>query len=898
MCSSTVGTMIKLRTLVAKRKPIAFIKPLDIIKCSLTIFIAFLIIPTYSFANSATVSSVDQVLGALAEVVKDRAKTVATEAIIDRLTSELCGDEEEIKNNPEEIKKIILDNEGIPQTFYLGGTQGCRNGTEKCNSDNLFVKACRIIKNEPNMLLTDPYFLKTLSRDTVGFAVRLSAYKLDHKQFESLNLEPFTDFIHAVMEQLAKGKTDMGAFSSKVDELANQYSTNEYYIQILSDIEDEATALDAATDDLIKNEKAHFADEIKKLTLIETLKEETTIGAKDLDGAADKLLKELGSVKNMKNAPEKIKDYILTAKLKENREEARVLAIKVKKISDAVNNLMEKPTRETQKKELNDRWQDNDLIFKNLFDDDKPFSKATSSKCSEAGFDSDGLIKTCRQAQLMFRLQDMVYRVKFDTTEDVKGKIRRFLYTLDESKIYRDAANGDTKFNQKYDSFSQAIIMAFKDRVQDGTLTHAAIADTLSLTAAVAQALTHESDDAIKWLRQFQNDLRNPSSIKTLNDLKSIPSLDWFKKESLPYYTGKMRSAFKHMFFSPQIYLYSWAEDSRNIDLIVKFAIEISSATRMITSNHVDKPSVVSVVNQLTTFIKKISENMPDDGDDKLKQFASALKSVSVILEHAQERDWVAVGFDINDQLNDKVATSEKLKALPVMEKYLSQQNNRIKYINGELIFIGEMTEKEKKDLLKLSNDKSYTKAIEKLFEKSQKSREFQNGLRFARTLLSMYQASSIEEAKGIFQATLEHQSSRKERNDQFSIDVAALAGFRAGNVWLNWDKSSTNDDSNGFGLGIYAPFGVQLAKKTLGLLIYPVDLGAYLSGSLADETAEIRVQSAIHTGIALYCRPWKKTPVVFGGSYDYKPRFADDDSSEHRVGGFMALELPLFIIK
>lgn len=830
-------------------------------KSHLLVSLLLVLIPTHSFANTVSTSSVDQVLGALAEVVKDRAKEVATEAIKERLTSELCGDEEKIKNDPEKIKKIILDNEGIPQTFYLGGTQDCRNGTEECNSDNLFVKTCRIIKNEPNLQLTDPYFLKTLSRDTVGFAVRLSAYKLNNKQFESLNLDPFTNFIHAVMEQLAKGKTDMGAFSGEVDELVTQYSTtDENYAQIISETKVAANDLDITIDELLKKmDKDIFAKELKALVI----KDVTDEGEKEI-------------------------------------------------LSTAIDNLMKRPVDLKKIKKRND---DNDRIFIKLFDKYEvintvgPFSEALYAKCSDAKL-KDAELKNCRMAQLTLRLQDMLYRNRAVTedidknqasNEAIKGNMRRLLYTLDESEIYREAVNGDANFIAKYDAFSKATIASFEKRVNDGWITRAAMLDTLRLTAAVAQALTHEPDEAMKWLKQFQNDLRNPA-IDSLSDLRSMPSLDWLKKDKLPYYTGKMKSAFKQMLASPQIYLYSWKGDKRDIELIVKFAREMSSATTMITSHDADdKPSVVSVANQLSTFIKIISKNMPghDKGNTALQQFASSLESISKILKHTQERDWVAIGFDINDRINDKVATSEKLDSLPINKDDLSLQNKRIKYINGELIFIGVMTEKEKEDLLKLSIDESYKSAIEKLSEKSQKSKEFQNGLRFGRTLLSMYQASSVEEAKGIFQATLESQSSRKIRYEQgWTVDVAALVGLRLGNVWLDWDKSSANNDSDGFGYGIYAPFGVQFAYGRFGSMIYPIDLGGYISGSNADKTAEIRTQSALHGGAAIYWRPSAKMPIVVGGSYDYKPRFGDDDSSEHRVGGFMALELPLFIIK
>lgn len=110
-------------------------------------------------------------------------------------------------------------------------------------------------------------------------------------------------------------------------------------------------------------------------------------------------------------------------------------------------------------------------------------------------------------------------------------------------------------------------------------------------------------------------------------------------------------------------------------------------------------------------------------------------------------------------------------------------------------------------------------------------------------------------------------------------MDVAALAGFHGGSV--SYDNTET---STGFGYGIYAPLGVQVAEGRFGLIGYPVDLGAYLSGSPEEEQPEIRLQSALHAGFGIYWRISSRTPIVVGGSAEYKPQFDDEDSKEFRV--------------
>lgn len=610
----------------------------------------------------------------------------------------------------------------------------------------------------------------------MSFGVRISAYKLNNKQYEDLNLEPFTDFIHEIMELLAKGKTDMSAFAGTVDKLVQKYSINDekYYRDILEIIfnSNEALNLDTAIESLVV--KQNFENQIKALV--------------------------------------------------SNNEDTL----------NAVNNLMKKPGKYDNAEQ---RYRENDRVFKALFGKGNKFEKAVYSKCSEAILNNESDLMTCRMAQLTFRLQDMLYRNRISDF-DAKGKIRRLLYTLDRSDIYIDAAFGDQNLINNYNEFVKKVGSVLAASVNDGTINRAAINDSLNLTAAVAQALTYEQEDAVKWLKQFQKDLRT-SSIKSMEDIISLPSLDWFNKDEVPYYTGRMRSAFKHILVTPQIYLYSWKNGERDIDQLLKFIREVNNAISMITLNFTDKPTVTTVINQLAALIKAVSENMPNSENEQVKQFASAIDGIYKILSHAQDRDWVAISFDINDQL------------------------------------------------LKHKADKI----------------EIQHGLQFSRTLLSMYQASSVEEAKGIFQSTLEHQASRKTRYGQdWTVDIAALVGARYGSVQQEWDKASTNENSTDDGYGIYAPFGIQFAGfpclSWLGVMVYPIDLGAYISGSNSDESPEIRVQSALHGGAAIYLRPSKKMPFVFGISGDYKPRFGNDDSEEKRVSGFLALELPLFIIK
>jgi hypothetical protein len=163
----------------------------------------------------------------------------------------------------------------------------------------------------------------------------------------------------------------------------------------------------------------------------------------------------------------------------------------------------------------------------------------------------------------------------------------------------------------------------------------------------------------------------------------------------------------------------------------------------------------------------------------------------------------------------------------------------------------------------------------------------------FVRVLLAMVQAGSVEEAKKVFEASLEDVASRERRfHNAFTVDVAALAALRAG----SWRDLESPDHSWARGglYGVFAPFGAQLAWKSLGLMFYPVDLGAYLTGRGGGGDAP-RWTDALRVGVAAYYRPWDRVPIVFGGQLDAQPRL--EKAANSRWSVFAALELPLVIL-
>jgi hypothetical protein len=165
--------------------------------------------------------------------------------------------------------------------------------------------------------------------------------------------------------------------------------------------------------------------------------------------------------------------------------------------------------------------------------------------------------------------------------------------------------------------------------------------------------------------------------------------------------------------------------------------------------------------------------------------------------------------------------------------------------------------------------------------------------LHFVRVLMAVHQAKSPEEAKATFEAELQSLSSRAERFDSLTVDLAALVALEGGYHLYQPSPGGPTTPGAGYIYGLYAPFGVQVAWKELGGLIYPVDVGAYLTANQGGQPP--KPASALRLGAALYWRIVADIPIVAGVAYDYRPAF--EDFQEHRVFAHVSIELPLFII-
>jgi hypothetical protein len=139
--------------------------------------------------------------------------------------------------------------------------------------------------------------------------------------------------------------------------------------------------------------------------------------------------------------------------------------------------------------------------------------------------------------------------------------------------------------------------------------------------------------------------------------------------------------------------------------------------------------------------------------------------------------------------------------------------------------------------------------------------------------------------------SALESVGSRKQRFNKVAIDISALVG--AGGGYLG-SVDANNRVTNGGSYGLFAPFGFQTTYKYVGGMVYPLDLGAYMSN--ASGTDKVRLADSIRGGALFMVRFSASIPIVLTASADYRPAVGTT-TRQVRASGNLALELPLFLI-
>lgn len=195
--------------------------------------LALVLLPPLARAQTQTV---DQVLAAVTQVVQDRAKHIAARVIQQRMGRQLCSGKIELPRAQPQ------DGSVPPLELWLGGREACREGyllapdassaarrdpntgvVALCKPNDVFVRTCRAIRRL-ELPLSDPFLLKSLSRDTLEFLIRVAARDLDEGPYQDSGLVEVGAFLHAALEQVGREKARPGALSPPLLALAARLS--------------------------------------------------------------------------------------------------------------------------------------------------------------------------------------------------------------------------------------------------------------------------------------------------------------------------------------------------------------------------------------------------------------------------------------------------------------------------------------------------------------------------------------------------------------------------------------------------------------------------------------------------------------------------------------------------
>ena len=826
-----------------------------------------LLAPALAAAQTATV---DPVLAALAEVVRDRAKAVASRTVAAQLSKNLCtgtvglpldGVEPQSRAAPGSGAMLLAGNE-VPEapapasavrTLHLGGKDACRETylrpeapkkrgarpdaggaaappagapatrVSRCDADDVFVRTCRVAKRL-EVPLTDAFFLKTLSRDVVEFLMRVGGRGLDAVQYERSGLPEVGAFIHAILEQLGKKKPSPRELADPTLALADLLS-------------------------------AGLPPEVLRKLL-------ATAAPADLEAA----LKEKVVVPwvNAGCAPY---DQNGERARKEKTGACKLGWYEGKDCDDI-------PKYSTHRA----------VVFDSIFGKrtgQGPLYRGRDAVCGEA-FPAESeskLAEQCRKARLAVNLYGSLVRARCAANAPpdlVRPRLRELVYVVAEQRVYREALASLNLATGPLDAFLDAF-----QALDLSQLPREELAAGFRVVGTYAAAADLAPEGTRRWLAMLERDLeRLELERNAYASLLHGEALGTDTHLDAPPVVA-LRDAAKDLLVLPALAAVRYQRDidrtddaRRTLEVLVRAAaasmehllavVKRDPASAGAFEEYVGALSAfVSDLGRLTAAIGEaldgpatagtaeanVVKPMARKGGDATRapladrqrvfqQAALAMASGALALKLAAERDWVGLGIQLSDEIT------------------------RLPGVEGDL------------------------PALE-------------HSLRFVRILLAMYQAPSVDEAKAIFASNLEDLGSRERRypGPRWTVDVAALVGFTAGKLHVR-EIAETGDtvrDTSAL-YGIYAPVGLQFASGVLGFLVYPVDVGSYLTSSDSKEETSPDWRSAFRAGGAFYLRFWPDIPVVLGGGWDYRFKFAGRD--EWRLFGAVSLELPLFTLR
>jgi len=480
-----------------------------------------------------------------------------------------------------------------------------------------------------------------------------------------------------------------------------------------------------------------------------------------------------------------------------------------------------------------------------------PFKNIENSPCSqnEAVARDELLLSRCRLAQVVRKLSTPLYNLECpQANAETKTQLRNLLYVfVKEQSLLRDAfqSNGTSAgdpITGRGVQFLANLEAYVNDPQKMQELTGALVVDFVDLLVDLANVVAQQDEEALEWLKLVRKGIDQLGADVPLETLLNRPPFEYDDSWNPGKLTRSLRDKFKHLLVIAVLVL-TPREDRGNPALIKVFIRQVSNIALLIRqypTTDDDRQLAGAVLSQVAVLFNQWEAILapPDstaaNNNETLIALAHALGELSQCLSYAADRDWTGLATRLVGLAMEAAQT------------------------NGHPSMLRALT--------------------------------------FVRTLLAMYQAGSVEEAKQVFENTLVEADSREKRFSHFAVDIAAMVGIQ-GSYYHPLNESWRIENGHGLGGGLYVPFGLQVSWPYFGMLFYPVDLGGYLAG-YSDDSAKFRVQNAIRLGVAAYGRTSREIPIDVGAFVDYRPEFPErHDMAELRFGIFVGFELPLFTI-
>jgi hypothetical protein len=814
---------------------------------------------------------VDDILASVAEVLKDRAKRAAARAIQHNIVDNLCSEKPRVI----EIRKARLLVGGSPACFADPSNQ------EECTADDVFVHSCRLLRKNA-LSLADPHFLKTLGGDAVKFVFRVAGSSFSASLYSEYGLDKLAQTAFDLAAAILEDKPVAPAVAESLDEVASAVG-KEFPRVVIQALRPSGTVLYRETrTQLVKGCDNVTGDAV----------------CTQLTSNAEGWEIDLGA----------------------NADQASCLAWRSKAAVRAAT-------------------------FESLYGRDKPYY------AYREGTQCPANQPECIRGRLTYNLLDNAAKVtcaEHLDAADARSAMRQVAYIYAQLASYK-AYLGDGPAKNALTKY-----VADVGALPLNGLPAEELANAIRILADVLRA-SHAAPEALHaWLQVLRGDvatmmaqldsstldvafnefLRGPA-LSPPTCPKNNPSPDPACNATV----GRLRASVKNLLVTPYLYVTA----SKDFELFRK---RLQAAARLLDSMRAVKTGadLREVIRAAADMLELLGSNQAAAllGTFTSVRFDTAAKRVKEIKIQLEANIKVARQLkgslgsakDV-DQLRALLSGAGPSKLLgpeyaakllgtgaPTqvegLKRALADELERRLIKDGDVLegfadfeLVGDTRKatsdavvilakaiKELSIVIELLGEKDWVglalHAADVLDENENVSNQVKplgRTLKFVRVLMAMYQAESKDEAKTIFAAALDDEASREERFDRGAVDIAALIGFGIGAHWLDHDPMPEKSVEE-FGLaGVYAPMGLQIAKRQWGILIYPIDLGSYLVASSSDDPTW---SEAVRGGALVEFRCGKYMPidVYLGG--DYRPGFGDDIAQFRLMLG-VGLELPLF---